>query len=311
MKKNHVEPNREWLQTMPSLDALCAAYPKEWDAVQGELAAIFEQGKPEDLKAYLERSSSQPGKPFQRKAGDKKAADAALAQYVKKRMAYLAVSKYCLAAATGVTKGKIRFNLFNGFIAQKLLFARAFERKPVSLFWFRLLWPLLWQRKILMPLVQPRGIYCFYSRPLIEQLATMIAARPCLEIGAGDGTLSRFLKDQGVQIAATDNYGWKHAVQYPADVIPLDAKEALKKYQPEVVICSWPPSNNTFEREVFNTASVQLYIVISSRHQFASGNWADYKSQTSFSLEEDKKLGSLVLPPELEAAVYVFHRKLV
>lgn len=309
MKTRHPEPSREWLQTMPGLDKLCEAYPKEWEAVQVELAAIFEQGKPEDLKAYLERSSNQNAS-FPRKSGGPKTTDAALSQYVKKRMAYLAVSKYCLAAATGVTKGKIRFNLFNGFVAQKLLFARDFERKPVSLFWFRLLWPLLWQRKILMPLVQPRGIYCFYSRPLVERLAAMIGARPCLEIAAGDGTLSRFLRDQGVDIAATDNHGWKQAVQYPADVIQLDAKEALEKYRPEVVICSWPPSNNTFERQVFKTASAQLYIVISSRHQFASGNWSDYKSQTAFSFEEDKKLGSLVLPPELEAAVYVFRRKI-
>jgi hypothetical protein len=54
---------------------------------------------------------------------------------------------------------------------------------------------------------------------------------------------------------------------------------------------------------------VQLYIVIGSRHQFAFGNWKDYKQQSAFGLEEDKKLGALVLPPELGAAVYVFRRK--
>lgn len=312
MKKNTPQKTWDWLKTMPNLGELCSAYPEEWKLVDNELTALIEEGKPEDLKSYLEQSSSHVVSLMQaskNKPKDQKAAKAALSQYVQNRMANLAIGKCCLSVATGVTKGKIRFNLFNGFIAQKLLFARAFDRKPVSLFWFRLLWPLLWQRKLLMPLVQPRGIYCFYSRPLIEELAKMIASRSCLEIAAGDGTLSRFLKSHGIEITATDNYGWKHAVQYPADVANLDAKAALEKFAPEVVICSWPPAKNSFERHVFNTPGVQQYIVISSRHQFASGNWDDYLSQTSFSLEENRKLGSMVLPPELEPAVYVFCRK--
>ncbi|MFA5825388.1 MAG: hypothetical protein WC825_05365, partial [Gallionellaceae bacterium] len=212
-------------------------------------------------------------------------------------------------ADVGASKGKLRFNLFNGFIAQKLLFARGLERKPVSLFWFRLFWPLVWQKKRLMSLVQPRGIYCFYSRALIKALAEMIGTRNCLEIGAGDGTLTRFLKEEGVQLTATDNHGWSQAVKYPEWVIKLDAREALAAYTPEVVICSWPPAQNDFERVVFNTPSVQLYIVIGSQHQFAFGNWKDYKLQSAFELEENKKLGALVLPPELGAAVYVFRRK--
>ncbi len=44
-------------------------------------------------------------------------------------------------------------------------------------------------------------------------------------------------------------------------------------------------------------------------HQFAFGNWKDYRQQSAFELEEDKKLGTLLLPPELESAVYVFRRK--
>jgi len=137
----------------------------------------------------------------------------------------------------------------------------------------------------------------------------VISPRSCLEIGAGDGTLTRFLKNQGVQLTATDNHGWENAVAYPACVIKLDAREALAAYAPEVVICSWPPAQNDFERDVFNTHSVQLYIVIGSRHQFAFGNWKDYRQQSAFDLEEDKKLGALVLPPELGSAVYVFRRK--
>jgi len=295
-----------WLKTKPSLDELSAKYPDEWATVQQEMSAIVARGDAEELKAYLERSSvSAPGQRQQ-------TLQETLSRYVRSQMAHQSIKKLSvasLAASVGAKQGKLRFNLFNGFIAQKLLFARALERKPVSLSWFRFFWPLVWQRKRLMPLVQPRGIYCFYSRELITALAAMIGSRSCLEIGAGDGTLTRFLQKQGVQVTATDNYSWSQAVKYPEWVIKLDAREALRNYLPEVVICSWPPSQNDFERDVFATPCVQLYIVIGSRHAFAFGNWQDYKHQTTFDLEEDKVLGNMLVPPELESAVYVFRRK--
>jgi hypothetical protein len=277
--------------------------------VQGEISAIVERGVAEELKVYLEHLS----KLEKSAAGRSQYNEASvLSQFVRSRMAHDSVKKLCLstlAADTGIKSGKLRFNLFNGFIAQKLLFARELERKPVSLFWFRLLWPLVWQRKRLMPLVQPKGIYCFYSRELIAELVKMIAGRRCLEIGAGDGTLARFLKGQGIQLIATDPHDWETAIDYPDWVVKLGAKEAISASKPEVVICSWPPAQNDFERHVFTSRSVQLYIVIGSRHQFAFGNWKDYLQQKEFELEEDKALGTMVLPPELEPAVYVFRRK--
>lgn len=312
MKQKGYAKTLEWLKTNPSLDELCSKYPEEWTAVQQDISAIVERGVAEELKAYLERISAHAALAKYPSGSRQKNMEDVLSQFIRSRMAHESVKKLCLAtlaADAGVTKGKLRFNLLNGYIAQKLLFSRGLERKPVSLFWFRLFWPLVWQKKRLMPLVQPRGIYCFYSRALIEALAGMISSRSCLEIGAGDGTLMRFLKNQGVQLTATDNHGWKNTVEYPEWVIKLDAREALTTYTPEVVICSWPPSQNDFERYVFNTPSVQLYIVIGSRHQFAFGNWKDYKQQSAFDLEEDKKLGALVLPPELGTAVYVFRRK--
>lgn len=309
MKQSTYQKNLDWLKTNPSLDELCARFPAEWATVQGDISTIVERGVAEDLKVYLERLSGPDGAATG-KARQNEAS--ALARFVRNRMAHESVKKLCLstlAADAGVKSGKLRFNLFNGFVAQKLLFARALERKPVSLFWFRLLWPLVWQRKRLMPLVQPRGIYCFYSRELVRTLAKMIDGRSCLEIGAGDGTLTRFLQDQGVRLTATDTHDWETAVQYPEWVVKLDARTALTTYEPEVVICSWPPAQNDFERDVFNTSSVQLYIVIGSRHQFAFGNWKDYLRQKEFELEEDKALGTMVLPPELESAVYVFRRR--
>jgi len=307
MKQAAYAKQLAWLKTYPSLDEMAAQYPDDWAAVQQDISAIVAGGVADELNKYLERLSA-PTSPGQRQQN----LQASLSQYVRARMARESIKKLCLsslAVESGAKNGKLRFNLFNGFLAQKLLFARALERKPASLFWFRLLWPLVWQRKRLMSLVQPRGIYCFYSRELIQAMAHMIASRNCLEIAAGDGTLTRFLKEQGVAITATDNHGWTQAVKYPDWVIKQDAREAVVAHKPEVVICSWPPAQNDFERAVFNTASVQLYIVIGSRHQFAFGNWKDYRQQSAFELEEDKQLSVLMLPPELESVVYVFRRK--
>lgn len=304
VKNTDPEMVLQWLNKNPGTKELCVAYPDEWERVQADLATVLAQGDSEELQAYLKRLSRQGSG-----CGGKKTTDSAVRQIIRYHMALGAVKRHYTAIATGIESGKVRFNLLNGFVAQKLLFADGLERKPVSLFWFRILWPLIWQKRLLMPLVQPEGIYCFYSQQLLRALAEMIGARPCLEIAAGDGTLTRFLAQRGVQVQASDDYSWEHSVRYPEWVARLDAKEALRLHVPEVVICSWPPAGNSFERQVFRTRSVQLYIVIGSRHRHAAGNWGDYQEQTAFSFEEDTKLSRLVVPPELDARVYLFRRK--
>jgi hypothetical protein len=279
-------------------------------AVRAELAGVFERRQSGELKALAERAAQRavPNAQFLSGERDGKAFEAFVRQHLRQRMTELAIRQYAFSAATGVSQGKVRFNLVNGLIAQRLLFRKGLERKPVSLRWFRLIWPLLWQKRLLMPLVEKRGIYCFYSRELVTALAAMIGPRKALEIAAGDGTLTGFLREACVAIEASDDYSWQKQVSYPAFVHKQDARDALLAHLPEVVICSWPPANNGFERQVFRTRSVQTYIVIGSRSRFITGNWADYAAQTAFSMREAIDLGALVLPPELGAAVYVFQR---
>jgi hypothetical protein len=295
---------RAWLDRQPSLSELQESYPAEWTVVQHELAEIVPRGDLEELKAYVRRLAAPPpaarGRPV-------RGLDAALSQEIRRQMAAAAIKQLSLSAATGVQEGRLRLNLVNGWAMQRLLFETGLRRKPVSMPWFRLLWPLLWQRRYLMPLVGPRGIYCFYSKPLVGRLAAMIGDRPALEIAAGDGTLSRFLADAGVDITATDDHSWRD-VTFPDSVIRQDAAEAVRTRAPRVVLCSWPPAGNDFEREVLRTASVELYVVIGSRHQFAAGAWAAYEQQTAFEFAEEPSLSRLVLPPELDAAIYVFRR---
>ena len=301
----------EWLRAGPTLAELKSRYPQDWEKVSAELADIFATGKPERLQTWLAGLAAplaSQAKGIGRRPNRPQLEAAALNKMIRHRMAHLALKGYVLSAAAGGKGGKIRFNWLNGFVAQRLLFARDLVRKPVSLFWFRLFWPLVWQKNLLMPLVEAKGIYCFYSRPLVEALARLIAGRACLEIAAGDGTLSRFLAEAGVAVTATDDYSWKHAVDYPEAVLKVNAGQALKQFRPRVVICSWPPANNGFERLVFADPGVELYIVIGSRHSFATGNWTDYRGQTAFAMQEDPDLGRGVLPPELGGTVYLFRR---
>lgn len=312
MKNEHPDKALKWLQSEPSLDGLAAHFPELLETVRGEVATIVTSGATAELPAYLKRmlyTEQLMKKKYHGSRGDKRVGEALVQQAVRTRMAHLAIKQHLIAEATGIEKGKVRFNLLNGYVAQKLLFTDGLKRKPVSMLLFRLLWPLLWQRRLLMPLVQPEGIYCFYSRQLVHALAALIGKRTCLEIAAGDGTLTRFLADRGVSIMATDDYSWKHEVKYPEFVIRKDAGEALREYAPDVVLCSWPPAGNAFEQQVFRTKSVKLYIVVSSRHRFAAGNWDDYQQQSAFEREEDEALSRSVLPPELDAAVYIFRRK--
>jgi hypothetical protein len=290
---------RAWLADRPPLDELVSAYPRIWQSVQREVGELLTAQGSGALPAYVAGAG-------RRTARSGTAAE--LEQEVRRRMVAEAVRRVGLSAATGQTEGTVRFNRFSGTIAQRLLFRTGLERKPVSLLWFRLLWPLVGQRRFLMPLVEPQGIYCFFSRQLIRALRDLIGDRSCLEIAAGDGTLSRFLAAEGVDVTATDDHSWSARVSVPPDVERQEAREALRRRAPEVVVCSWPPAANSFERHVFTTSSVQLYVVIASRHEFASGDWDAYRRQTGFAFAEVPELSRLVLPPELDCGVYVFRR---
>ncbi|MNP65762.1 hypothetical protein D3C76_1613850 [compost metagenome] len=87
-----------------------------------------------------------------------------------------------------------------------------------------------------------------------------------------------------------------------------DAKTALQKYRPEVVLCSWPVRKNTYEKHVFKADSVELYIVIGTKDPTFTGDFEAYHSAVYFEMELREHLSSLVLPPSEQNAVYIFRR---
>jgi hypothetical protein len=295
-----------------TLDALIERFPQEWESVGRDLVAATASHRPQDIEAFVLRAREQAA-PWQRRAqkshDNPKVLASALPAIVRARMAFLAAQRAVQAAALGGSTGRVRFGLWSGLLVQKLFFSHGLVRKPVSLHAFRRWWPWVTQKRLLMPLVEPRGIYAFYSRELIAALAERIGDRACLEIAAGDGTLTRFLTEAGVHVRATDDHSWARAIQFSDAVEKLEASQALVRYQPKVVLCAFPPPRNTFEREVFRTPSVDMYVVLTTHHKFAVGDWAAYESQTDFVLQSQTDLDPLLLPPMIDPRVLVFERK--
>ncbi|MCW2984187.1 MAG: hypothetical protein JWR63_1757 [Conexibacter sp.] len=301
MQRRRPSEQRAWLEGDPPPADVRAAFPREWAQVQREIAEVVGRDDLEAVKAYAAAIARPP-----RATGE----TAAVSALARQRLAAAALRQIGVAAATGVTEGTLRFGLVSGWLSQRLLFrGGGLERKPVSLPWFRLVWPLVRQKRFLMPLVEPRGIYCFYSGALVRALAQRIAGRPCVEIAAGDGTLARFLREAGCAVIATDDRSWQQTRRPLADVVEEDARTALRTRAPEVVLCSWPPAGNPFEQWVFRTPSVNTYIVVAARSEFAAGAWNAYREQDAFAFAEDPELSRLVLPPEIDSAVYVFERR--
>ncbi|MBI5548751.1 MAG: SAM-dependent methyltransferase, partial [Deltaproteobacteria bacterium] len=277
------DPLRALSSPDATLDELREAHPELWEEVSASILAALGKGTPEASVELMQRVRAEAdawGQRVRASKGNPKVSQAALPHLLRARMTRLALGRCYHAAAAAQPGGTLRFSLLNGTLVQKLLFRQGLERKPASLKQFRFWWRFVTQKRILMPLVQERGIYCFYTQELIAELKELCAGRPCLEIAAGDGTLSRFLRQAGVEATATDNRAWTRAITYPEDVENLDARGALSRHSPSVVLCSWPPPGNTFEKHVLATRSVQLYVVIGSRHRFASGSWEAYEQQT-------------------------------
>jgi hypothetical protein len=304
-----IERQLAFVESAP-LDVLIERFPEAWQTVGEALVQAAASKRPEAIEAFV-REAQAAAMPYRQRIEKSRKNPEVLATslpyLVRSRMALLAAQRTVQAAAMG-PGGRHRFTLWNGFLIQKIFFARALERKAVSMRAFKWLWPLVTQKRLLMPLVNSKGIYAFYSEPLIRALVDLIDGRPALEIGAGDGSLSRLLAAAGAKVRATDDHSWARIIQYPGSVEKLDAVGGLERYRPAVVLCSYPPPGNDFEASVFSTPSVQVYVVLTTKHRFAASNWQAYEAQTGFEMTVDAALSGLILPPEIDPALLIFRR---
>lgn len=91
--------------------------------------------------------------------------------------------------------------------------------------------------------------FSLVSTSWIKPLAKWIGNRKVLEVMSGCGSLSYALKQEGVEIIATDNFSWKgdgnswnKDKKYWSNIENIDCVKAVKKYSKDVdiIIMSWP-----------------------------------------------------------------------
>ena len=107
-------------------------------------------------------------------------------------------------------------------------------------------------------------IFQFFSEEFIEHVVESIKklnAHKIIEIGAGDGYLSLFLKERGIDIIATDDYSRPYIDRQP-HVEKLDHKSALEKYNPDLVVISWEEYKGTYSIDVLEYPSVKCLLWI-------------------------------------------------
>lgn len=150
-------------------------------------------------------------------------------------------------------------------------------------------------------------IFEFLTKEFVESLGVYLAQRvelihvvrkqpvTILEIGAGDGRLTHFLHRvlwqlaQGkVQLIATDSGAWKR-ISPVFSVERLNYQDALKKYKPQIVLCSWMPYQHDWTATIRATPSVGEYVLIGETDDGCCGHPYRTWGVTSFSDVRDKK----------------------
>ena len=154
------------------------------------------------------------------------------------------------------------------------------------------------------------GCYLIPPAELVRELRLVIGTRKTLEIGAGRGILASCLRHAGVDITAVDDQSWEGTIPMGRDVLVMDGREALVRFQPQVVLCSWPPPGNSFENEILAYPAVEMYIAILSSHRYASGDHQAYARAEGFRLLKagTGPMAGMLLPPETGSILYLFIR---
>lgn len=124
----------------------------------------------------------------------------------------------------------------------------------------------MWSELISHSRAQKQFFCEYYTKDYIEALGEHLQPRltadrqtTILEVGAGVGRLSKalgdILVDQSVAIIPIDSR------PFPG-VEEIDYREALKKYQPNIVLCAWMLDGKDWTPDFRQTPSVEEYLLI-------------------------------------------------
>jgi hypothetical protein len=92
-----------------------------------------------------------------------------------------------------------------------------------------------------------KGIYQLPTTELVQWVREMISGRKAIEIGAGNGAFAKELgiiatdshQQERPEIKALYKLMGQQTVKYGKNVKKFDAKRAIKKYKPKVVVANW------------------------------------------------------------------------
>ena len=107
------------------------------------------------------------------------------------------------------------------------------------------------------------GMWAYISAPFVAGLAEYVKGHGVLEIMAGNGYISKGLRDLKQPVIATDSLAWTTENQtgnhQVTSVEKIDALDAIKKYQGQVdyVIMSWSPDGLPIDQQVLQTIREQ------------------------------------------------------
>jgi len=161
------------------------------------------------------------------------------------------------------------------------------------------------------------GIYDFLTVEFVDALARELRAllsSSCtptiLEVGAGDGSLSHHLRSRlpaGQKIIATDSGSWRIPKKYAVEALDVDA--ALRTYAPDVVLCSWMPTNVDFTAAI-RRAKVPAYVLIGETDDGACGDpWLTWglrpREEEEDTLSSSPGGGADSAPPPVVLAPYL------
>ncbi len=295
----------------PVLSELKVLFPEAWEAVSRELHLLAELPDPARAAATLTEAHRewQEIRPrclsLKAHFNSRLAAQCGLCLIRK-----LALEQYCHFLQLETVKAGGGVGLRDRLLFRLLILPLALRRRALPYRLHRFAWLLLQNRPAVSAMLLRSGCYLIAPKELINGLAALIGDRPTLEIGAGRGILAACLRHAGVNITAVDDFSWADRLPIGRDVQRLDGGEALSRYQPQVVICCWPPPGNSFERKILASPRVQDYIVIASRHRHASGDHQAYAGAKGFRcVQATGMLAAMLLPSETESLLYVFSRR--
>ncbi|MCF8009971.1 MAG: class I SAM-dependent methyltransferase [Clostridiales bacterium] len=112
------------------------------------------------------------------------------------------------------------------------------------------------------------GIYQILNKEFNDTLADEIKKlqlNPILEVGAGNGELAKVLRKRGIDVYAVDSFKDslpERALNKTDLPEKLDYRDAIDKYKPELIICSWMPQGEDWTVYFRNIESVKAYILI-------------------------------------------------